>query len=259
MVSGSKRSVVYGIYAVRALVARRPEAIVRASLLGRNSGERLTALKASIGALGVPIQRVGRGELDRLSLNGIHQGVVVETRAIREFTVGDFESLVLRLGKAFRGLLLDGVQDPRNLGACLRTADAAGVHAVVVPRRRSAKLTPAALKAATGAAETLPLVRVSNLASTVHWLKEAGVWILGAEVGAPKSLYSARLETPLAFVLGGESQGLRRLTRELCDELVSIPTRGTVESLNVSVAAGILLFEFARRFGDIESRDFGRA
>ena len=257
MGSGSKRNIVYGVHAVDALIVRRPEAILRASFLDRNFGERLARLEAAIRILGIPIQRVGRNELDRLSLNGVHQGVVVEISALKEFTIGDFENLVLRLGRAFKGLLLDGIQDPRNLGACLRTADAAGVHAVVVPRRRSAKLTPVAVKAATGAAETLPIVRVANLASTVHWLKEAGVWILGAETSASKSLYSVRPSTPLAVVIGGEGRGLRRLTRELCDELVCIPTRGTVESLNVSVAAGIMLFEFGRRLENIDDRNVG--
>ncbi len=236
---------------------RRPEAILRASFLDRNFGRRLVGLEAAIRALGIPIHRVGRSELDRLSLNGVHQGVVVEVSALKEFTIRDFENLVLRLGKAFRGLLLDGIQDPRNLGACLRTADAAGVHAVVVPRRRSAKLTPVAVKAATGAAETLPIVRVANLASTARWLKEAGVWILGAEANASKSLYSVRPNAPLAVVIGGEGQGLRRLTRELCDELVCIPTRGTVESLNVSVVAGIMLFEFGRHLENIDDRNVG--
>ena len=236
---------------------RRPEAILRASFLDRNFGRRFVGLEAAIRALGIPIHRVGRSELDRLSLNGVHQGVVVEVSALKEFTIRDFENLVLRLGKAFRGLLLDGIQDPRNLGACLRTADAAGVHAVVVPRRRSAKLTPVAVKAATGAAETLPIVRVANLASTARWLKEAGVWILGAEANASKSLYSVRPNAPLAVVIGGEGQGLRRLTRELCDELVCIPTRGTVESLNVSVVAGIMLFEFGRHLENIDDRNVG--
>tara|TARA_B100000809_G_scaffold217496_1_gene223701 strand:- start:524 stop:1303 length:780 start_codon:yes stop_codon:yes gene_type:complete len=255
--NSSKRNIVYGVHAVDALIVRRPGAILRASFLDRNFGGRLVRLEAAIRILGIPVQRVDRNELNRLSLNGVHQGVVVEISALKEFTIGDFENLVLRLGRAFKGLLLDGIQDPRNLGACLRTADAAGVHAVVVPRRRSAKLTPVAVKAATGAAETLPIVRVANLASTVRWLKEAGVWILGAEANASKSFYSVRPSTPLAVVIGGEGRGLRRLTRELCDELVCIPTRGTVESLNVSVAAGIILFEFGRRLENIDDRNVG--
>ena len=146
-----------------------------------------------------------------------------------------------------RLLVLDQVEDPRNLGACLRTADAAGIDAVVVPKAHSAKLSGAALKAATGAAETVPLAVVPNLARALAWLKEAGVWVVGTDSEAPQSLYAARLEPPIAIVLGAEGKGLRRLTRESCDELVAIPMAGTVESLNVSVAAGVVLFELLRQ------------
>ena len=136
---------------------------------------------------------------------------------------------------------------PRNLGACLRSADAAGVDAVVVPRRRAASLTATALKAASGAAATVPLVRVANLAATLRWLRHAGVWIAGADAGAARTIYQASFELPLALVIGGEGKGLRRLTRDLCDETLSIPMRGAVESLNVSVAVGVLLFEVQRQ------------
>jgi 23S rRNA (guanosine2251-2'-O)-methyltransferase len=146
-----------------------------------------------------------------------------------------------------RLLVLDGVEDPRNLGACLRTADAAGVDAVVVPKDHSAKLTAAAAKTATGAAETVPLYRAPNLARALTWLKEAGVWVVGADSGAPQPLYEAKLSPPVAMVLGGEGRGVRRLTRDLCDELVHIPMVGSVESLNVSVATGIVLFELLRQ------------
>jgi 23S rRNA (guanosine2251-2'-O)-methyltransferase len=142
---------------------------------------------------------------------------------------------------------LDGVEDPRNLGACLRTADAAGIDAVVVPKAHSAKVTAAAIKTSTGAAETVPVLRAPNLARTLTWLKEAGVWVVGADAAADKSLYATKLEPPVAMVLGGEGRGLRRLTRDLCDELVSIPMAGVVASLNVSVAAGVVLFELRRQ------------
>ena len=144
-------------------------------------------------------------------------------------------------------LVLDGVQDPHNLGACLRTADAAGVSAVIVPRDRAAGLTPTVRKVASGAAETMPLIQVVNLARTLRWLKERDVWIVGADDQAPKSLFEAPLSGALALVLGAEGPGLRRLTREHCDLLVAIPMAGAVESLNVSVAAGVLLFEAARQ------------
>jgi 23S rRNA (guanosine2251-2'-O)-methyltransferase len=144
-------------------------------------------------------------------------------------------------------LLLDGVTDPRNLGACLRVADAAGVHAVIVPRDRSAGLTASASKAAAGAAETLPLIAVTNLARTMNELRDAGIRLVGAAGGAAQSLYQIELRGPIAWALGAEGTGLRRLTRERCDQLVHIPLAGEVESLNVSVATGICLFETVRQ------------
>jgi 23S rRNA (guanosine2251-2'-O)-methyltransferase len=135
------------------------------------------------------------------------------------------------------------VQDPHNLGACLRTADAAGAHAVVVPKDRAVGLTPAARKAAAGAAETVPLVRVVNLARCLRGLKARGLWVIGADALGEIPLFEADLSGPLAFVLGAEGSGLRRLTREHCDRVVSLPMRGQVASLNVSVAAGILLYQ----------------
>ncbi len=143
--------------------------------------------------------------------------------------------------------MLDGVQDPHNLGACLRSADAAGVAAVIVPRDRAAGLTPVVRKVAAGAAETVPLVAVVNLARTLRELKERGIWLVGTDDAADKTLYDADLTGPLALVMGSEGEGMRRLTRECCDQLVSIPMAGAVESLNVSVAAGVVLFEAVRQ------------
>lgn len=241
-----RRRRIYGLHAVRALVDRRPEAVVAATILADARGP-LEELARELGSLRVPVERVRRAELDRLSDGASHQGVLVEVRGAGEMELGDFEDLVVQRGRAARLLVLDGVEDPRNLGACLRTADAAGVDAVVVPKAHSAPLTAAAVKAATGAAETVPLVRAPNLARALTWLKEAGVWVVGADAGAPQSLYAAKLAPPIALVLGGEGRGLRRLTRETCDELVSIPMTGAVASLNVSVAAGIVLFELKRQ------------
>ena len=238
---------IYGLHAVRALVEKRPGAILSAKLLRGSSAGGLPKLTKALEGLEVPLERVPRTELDRLSQGGTHQGIVVQTRGMEEVGIRELEELVIDRGKAFRGLVLDGVQDPRNLGACLRTADAAGADVVIVPKARAARLTPAALKAATGAAETVRLARVSNLAAALHWLKEAGVWVVGAAADSPRSLYDSRLETPVVLAIGSEGRGLRRLTRELCDELVSIPMHGAVASLNVSVAAGVLLFELNRQ------------
>ena len=143
---------------------------------------------------------------------------------------------------------VDGVQDPHNLGACLRSADAAGVHAVIAPKDRSAGLTPTACKIASGAAESVPFVQVTNLARTLKWLREeAGVWLVGTAGEAETTLYQADLSGPLGIVMGGEEKGMRRLTREGCDLLVSLPMAGAVESLNVSVATGVALFEAVRQ------------
>jgi 23S rRNA (guanosine2251-2'-O)-methyltransferase len=242
----NRRQQLYGLHAVRAVLERRPETVLAAKVLRGASGK-LAELERTLGARGIALEHVARGELDRLAEGGVHQGVVVEVAAQPEFSIGDFEALVLERGRAVRLLVLDGVEDPRNLGACLRTADAAGIDAVVVPKDHSAKLTATAVKTSTGAAETVPVFRAPNLARALAWLKEAGVWVVGADAEAPKSLYQTKLEPPVALVLGGEGRGVRRLTRDLCDELVFIPMAGSVESLNVSVATGILLFELLRQ------------
>jgi len=144
-------------------------------------------------------------------------------------------------------LILDGVQDPHNLGACLRVADGAGAHAVIAPKDRSVGLTTAAIKVASGAAESVPYIVVTNLARTLRDLKERNVWLVGADDAAKESIYQARLDGALGLVLGAEGEGLRRLTKETCDTLVPIPMLGAVESLNVSVASGICLYEARRR------------
>jgi 23S rRNA (guanosine2251-2'-O)-methyltransferase len=242
----AKHEQIYGLHAVRTVLDRRPETIVAAKIL-RGPAGKLGELARSLAERRVPIEHVARPELDRLTSGAAHQGVLVEVHAAVEFSIGDFEALVVERGRALRLLVLDGVEDPRNLGACLRTADAAGIDAVVVPRAHSAKLTAAAVKTATGATETVPLFRAPNLARALAWLKEAGVWVVGADAEAGHSLYAAKLAPPVAMVLGGEGRGLRRLTRDLCDELVAIPMTGTVQSLNVSVATGVALFELLRQ------------
>jgi 23S rRNA (guanosine2251-2'-O)-methyltransferase len=242
----SRHQQIYGVHAVRAVLERRPETLVAAKVLREASGK-LGDLARALAARGVAVERVGRADLDRLTEGGVHQGIVVEVHAAPEFSIGDFEALVLARGRALRLLVLDGVEDPRNLGACLRTADAAGIDAVVVPKDHSAKLTAVAVKTSTGAAESVPVFRAPNLARTLTWLKEAQVWVVGADAESRQSLYETKLATPVALVLGGEGRGIRRLTRDLCDELVYIPMAGTVESLNVSVATGILLFELLRQ------------
>ena len=238
---------VYGIHSVRALVETRPESIRGAVVLRSSRSPVLAALRRALDDLGVPVEEVDRERLDRMSGGGRHQGVMVRAAGVGEMGIAEFEELVVARGRSFFCLVLDRVQDPRNLGACLRSADAVGVDAVVVPRRRAAGLTAAAVKAASGAAATMPLVRVANLAGTLRWLRNAGVWVAGADGGAARTIYETEFRLPLALVAGGEGRGLRRLTRDLCDETLSIPMSGTVESLNVSVAVGVLLFEARRQ------------
>jgi 23S rRNA (guanosine2251-2'-O)-methyltransferase len=237
---------IYGVHAVRAVLDRRPDAVVRALVLDDAADGRLAAIVKELESRGVKVERVERRELDRLTDSAAHQGIVVESPAVAEFSLTDFEQLVVERGSDVRLLVLDGVEDPRNLGACLRTADAAGIDAVVVPRSRAAKLTPAARKVATGAAETLPVLSVPNLGKVLRWLRSAGVRVVGADA-AGSSLFGLGLAPPLALVLGGEGRGLKASTRDACDTLAAIPMHGSVESLNVSVAAGIMMYEVVRQ------------
>jgi len=191
-------------------------------------------------------------ELDRLAGHERHQGVCAQVQGSGVLGEGALDELLDQTNGASGPpllLVLDGVQDPHNLGACLRTADAVGVTAVIVPRDRAAGLSPTVRKVASGAAETVPLIQVVNLARTLRWLKERNIWIVGTDDQAPQSLHQASLTGPLAVVLGAEGPGLRRLTKEHCDTLVGIPMRGVVESLNVSVATGVVLYEVLRQRG----------
>ena len=199
---------------------------------------------------GVPVHSVARNTLDRMSEGGVHQGVVARFRATakrRRSTRSTLDDLLQGGPEAPLLLLLDGVEDPRNLGACVRSAAAAAASAVIVPRSRGASLSPEATKAAAGGAELVPVVEVPNLARCMTELGASGVTLVGAVAGAAQRLYDADLTEPCALVLGGEGRGLRRLTQERCDRLVSIPMASTLSSLNVSVAAGICLFEARRQ------------
>jgi 23S rRNA (guanosine2251-2'-O)-methyltransferase len=188
---------------------------------------------------------VDGARLDGMTQHARHQGIVARVEPVA--LARDLESVLDALSEPALLLILDGITDPHNLGACLRVADAMGVHAVVVPKDRAAGITPTVEKVASGAAETVPFIAVTNLARTMRELKEREIWLIGADQGAGRDLYSVKLEGPLAWVVGAEGEGMRRLTRENCDELARIPMRGAVESLNVSVAAGICLAETRRQ------------
>lgn len=193
---------------------------------------------------GVPVQVVDRSRLDALSGNLRHQGMVAFTAA-REYS--SIEDILDGAGDSPFLLLLDEINDPHNLGAILRTADAAGVSGVIIPRRRSVSLTPAVARVSAGAVEYVPVARVSNLVQTIEKLKERGLWVVGADAGATDLHWQARLGGPLALVVGGEDKGLGRLVKEKCDLLVRLPMLGRIGSLNASVAAAILMYEILRQ------------
>jgi 23S rRNA (guanosine2251-2'-O)-methyltransferase len=187
-----------------------------------------------------------RKALDNKANGEQHQGIMARVKPARQYSEKDLDEIIAREATPFF-LVLDGVTDPHNLGACLRSADAAGVHGVIVPKDKSAKLNGTARKVACGAAETVPLIKVTNLARTLRDIKEAGVWVVGTAGETDTHVFDANLTGPMAIVMGAEGDGMRRLTREHCDVLVKIPMVGTVSSLNVSVATGICLFEVLRQ------------
>jgi 23S rRNA (guanosine2251-2'-O)-methyltransferase len=214
-------------------------------LIAGRQDERSRRVQALAQQQQIPIQHVSRSDLD-LKVPGLrHQGILARVAA--DAIAADDDLLEQPAEKDDVVLVLDGVQDPHNLGACLRTAEAAGVKAVVIPRDRSVSLTPVARKASAGASERLPLIAVTNLARTLRRLQELGYWITGLAGEAEESLYDADLTGPLVLVLGAEGEGMRRLTRETCDRVVKIPMAQGAESLNVSVATGVALFEALRQ------------
>ncbi len=246
---------IYGIHAVDSLLRRNPKSVQRLWVQAGREDRRVGALLELAGNQGVPVELQSRRDLDAM-VSGRHQGVVagvLEDRAVGGAASGVARDEAWLLAAVEGGtgpallLVLDGVTDPHNLGACLRSADAAGVDAVVVPKDRSADLNATVRKVACGAAESVPLVRVTNISRTLGALKERGVWLYGTAGEAEQSLYDSDLTGSVALVMGGEGGGLRRLTRERCDFLVKLPMAGTVSSLNVSVATGICLFEAVRQ------------
>jgi len=243
----SEAALIFGLHAVRTLLQQRPERAASLVLQKGRDDARVKELVQLAEAHKIKIEWRDARELDRLAGDERHQGACLNIKPMGVLGEGALDALLDAATTPPFLLVLDGVQDPHNLGACLRTADAAGVTAVIVPKDRAAGLSAVVRKVASGAAETMPLIQVTNLARTLRWLKEREVWIIGTDDEAPHSVYDSKLTGPLALVLGAEGAGLRRLTKENCDLLVSIPMRGVVESLNVSVAAGVLLYEALRQ------------
>ncbi len=246
---------VYGIHAVDSLLRRHPQSVQRLILQAGRDDKRIASLLELARNQGVSVAREPRAALDKL-VDGRHQGAVAELggdaasesgRTSNRWDEADLlQAVEDKVGPVLL-LVLDGVTDPHNLGACLRSADAAGVDAVVVPRDNSADLTPVVRKVACGAAEVVPFVQVTNLSRALQALKARGVWLFGADGEAENSLFDSDLTASLALVMGAEGTGMRRLTKEQCDYLVHLPMAGSVSSLNVSVATGIALFEARRQ------------
>jgi len=244
----SESTLIFGLHAVEAALKRDPRNVEQLYCDDKRKDKRLNELVRLAQNQGVRPEWLSRAELDAMLTDGArHQGVAARVHGVAERNESFLEQLLVELKRPPFLLVLDGVTDPHNLGACLRSADAAGVDAVIVPRDRACGLTPIVRKVASGAAEAVPFIQVTNLARTLKTLQDAGIWVVGAalEEGAV-SLYEARLDGALAMVLGAEGKGMRRLTRENCDQLVYIPMHGSVQSLNVSVATGICLFEALR-------------
>jgi 23S rRNA (guanosine2251-2'-O)-methyltransferase len=241
---------VYGLHAVRALLTRHAARVTTVTIAeGREP--RMAEIQALAQQAGKSVKRAPPAAFKQLFGDAVHQGVYVEVQPLPPWRE---EELVAAIGAAQKSgnaspcvLVLDGVQDPHNLGACLRTADACGALAVVIPKDRAVQMNATVRKVAAGAAETTPLAVVTNLARSLRLLKDAGLWIVGADAEAPKLAHETDLAGPVALVMGAEGAGLRQLTRDTCDLLVRLPQQGSVESLNVSVATGMLLYEALRQ------------
>ena len=244
--SSRRTETVYGLHTVGALLQHHPERVLRVWLQQGREDSRAVHIEQLARAGGKPVERIDAARLLARAGNVVHQGVLAEVVALDPWAESQLLAAVQAAANPLL-LALDGVQDPHNLGACLRTADACGVLALIVPRDRAAPLNATARKSASGAAETTPVVTVTNLARTLSLLKEAGLWIVGADADGTQTAAQVDLTGPRVLVMGAEGRGLRALTRRHCDWLARLPSRGAVESLNVSVAAGMLLYEALRQ------------
>ena len=239
---------VYGLHAVQAILEREPEMVSKVWLENSRRDVKAKKLLQLAHDANIKPERVSKDILAKLvGDKANHQGVVALSKETPAGNEKDLKQLLDNLTVPAFLLILDGVQDPHNLGACLRTADAAGVHAVIAPKDNASGLTSVVLKVACGAAETVPFIQVTNLSRVMKEIQQQGIWIIGTSLETEQDIYQADLKGPLALVLGAEGKGLRRLTAENCDSLVKLPMLGTVQSLNVSVSAGVCLYEAVRQ------------
>lgn len=242
-----KLTKIVGIHAAQSALTYSPQKITQVWLNTERSDKRLETLIEVLTDLNIPTEKVERKKLDKLASGINHQGVVLEVSLPEELSENELKTAVEQLTETALFLVLDNVQDPHNLGACLRTADATKVHGIIITKDNAVGITPTVCKVASGAAETVPVYVVTNLARTLRWLKGEGLWIVGTAGEAEKTIYETDFKIPIALIIGAEEKGMRRLTREQCDLLVKLPMLGTVESLNLSVATGVLLYEIVRQ------------
>lgn len=238
---------IFGMHAVEALLQTQPSRVVKLCVQQERQDKKMEALLYLAKKNHIPIDYSSKQELDRITHEENHQGILAYCEKIQTYTENDLPMLLQKIVGPPFVLVLDGVQDPHNLGACFRSADAASVHLIIAPKDKAVGITPIVSKVASGAAETVPFLQVTNLVRALEILKKFGLWIYGAAAEAKQTIYQTDLSGPLAIVLGAEGSGLRRLTREHCDVLVKIPMFGNVSSLNVSVATGVFLFEAVRQ------------
>lgn len=237
----------YGYHAVEAVLQYAPQRVLEVFLLQTAELPRLDHLIRLAEKQGLSIQSAARGRLEKMVGDAAHQGIVARCRVANLLSEHDLMTFLDQLNDKPFLLILDEIQDPHNLGACLRTAVAAGVHAVVVPKQHSVGLTPAVRKVSSGASEIIPVFTVTNLARTLAGLRDRSITCFGLDAEGTDSIYQVDLTGPTALVLGSEGKGLRRLTAQNCDHLVKIPMRGSMPSLNVSVAAGVALFAVVQK------------
>jgi len=241
------KTLITGIHAVESALKNDPDNITQVWIAENKRNQRVKELIHHAQKRGLIAHRADMALLDKLAKTHQHQGVVAEYQTPASLTEDDLLDLLDNLDAPPLLLVLDGVTDPHNLGACLRTAEGAGVHAVITPKDNAVGLTPAARKVASGAAETVPFIQVTNLVRTMEKLKQTGIWFYGTSDKASGDFYQQDFKAPTAIVMGAEGKGLRRLTEEHCDALISIPMAGQVSSLNVSVATGVCLYEVVRQ------------
>lgn len=244
-------SKLFGLHAVQAALDYSPEKITQVWLDNQRQDIRLKELQNQLGSLNIKTEIADKKKLDKFADGKNHQGIVAEIELPSVYSEEELKHKIKNLTQIPFFLVLDHVQDPHNLGACLRTADAAGIHGIIITKDNATGITPTVCKVASGAAETVPVYQVTNLARTLRWMKEQNIWIIGSTGEAKQTIFTTDLKNmPLALVMGAEGTGMRHLTQQHCDLLVKIPMYGQVESLNVSVAAAVMIYEVLRQKGE---------